>query len=107
VRVLPGRCGLRHHAFRKQILQVQLVHAVTRQIHVELERRHREVAPDHNVGQDRGRRGIIDRHQRSRGPGFFEIDLEVRQQQGSCGLIGNALDAGDGASAERDRKGYK
>src|SRR5262249_10178763 len=59
--VLPQRRGARQDAADQDVGQVDRLDVIAGQVDVEVEDRDRQVGPDHDVGEDGGHRGVVDR----------------------------------------------
>jgi len=107
--ILPSRSRLRHSAVDDDVAQVDGLHVVARQVDVEVEHRHRQIGPDHEVGQNRGGRRVVHREESGEPVRVIEIHLEVRQGNvaaGTASMVQMTADAGvTGASKPRTTQG--
>src|SRR5262249_3326718 len=103
VRILASRGGLRQEALDQDVAEVDRLDVVAGQVDVEVEHRHRQVGPEHDVGEHRRRRGVVDREQggdatvrqiATRPGTTWQSDLEVREQRRGSRYVVDRADDG-------------
>ena len=100
-RILARGSGDRDVAF-EDVAHVDGDDVITGEVDVEVDRGLRPVGPHGDVGEDRGRRSVVQREKRRHTVGVGVVHLEVRQEQGSRRHRIKGAEIGFGRSAKHE-----